>query len=202
MPRLCGSYELEHHEWLEQVLLAKPATVVDIGSAEGYFAVGCALRLPHSQVLAFESDSHLRRVCRLMAERNGVNMGNFRALGTCTPRSLAEIHPPGPVLVICDVEGAELQLIDCESVRWLRDAYLLVEIHEALQPGVRAALANRLAETHEITFEVTRPRTHEDLPNATRNLRGLPSASTLLSEDRPWPMEWLLGDPKSMQPAA
>ena len=176
--------------------------MVDIGSAEGYFAVGCALRLPYSQVLAFESDSHLRRVCWLMAERNGVNMSTFRVFGTCTPSSLAGIHPQGPVVVICDAEGAELQLIDCESVPWLEDAYLLVEIHEALQPGVRAALANRLAETHKITFEATRPRTFEDLPEATRNLRGLPPASTLLSEDRPWPMEWLLGDPKSLQPAA
>ena len=202
VPRLSGSYELEHYEWLERVLQSKPGTVVDIGSADGYFAVGCALRLPHSQVLAFETDSHLRRVCWLMAQRNGVNMGNFRVLGTCTPGSLAELHPQGPVVVICDVEGAELQLIDCESVPWLRDAHLLVEIHETLQPGVRAALVNRLAETHTITFQRTRPRTHGDLPEAARDLRGLPPASTLLSEDRPWPMEWLLGDPKSTRRAA
>jgi FkbM family methyltransferase len=45
--------------------------VIDIGSAEGYFAIGIA-RLG-KRVIAFDADPHERRICKVMASLNEVS---------------------------------------------------------------------------------------------------------------------------------
>ncbi len=45
-PRLLGCYEAELHGALERILGTRYDTVVDIGCAEGYYAVGLALKMP------------------------------------------------------------------------------------------------------------------------------------------------------------
>src|SRR5437016_2600251 len=45
VPKLLGSYEAELHEIMRSVLTENYATIVDVGCAEGYYAIGLALRL-------------------------------------------------------------------------------------------------------------------------------------------------------------
>src|SRR5947207_8629242 len=54
LPKLLGSYETELHSIVEQVIAADHRVVINIGCAEGYYAVGLALRLPNSRVYAFD----------------------------------------------------------------------------------------------------------------------------------------------------
>ena len=42
-------------------------------SAEGYYAVGLTVRMPAADVFAFDTDAEAQRMCRDMAERNGVS---------------------------------------------------------------------------------------------------------------------------------
>ena len=60
-------------------------------------------------------------------------------------------EPPRPA-VICDVDGEEAKIIDPARVGWLRDAMLLVEVHESLSRGVTSTLCERLAETHRLEW--------------------------------------------------
>src|SRR5688500_985732 len=48
VPKLLGSYECELHGALEQVIQGDYEQVVDIGAADGYYAVGLARALPDS----------------------------------------------------------------------------------------------------------------------------------------------------------
>jgi hypothetical protein len=50
LPKLLGSYESELHAALEQLLTEEHETVVDIGCAEGYYAVGLGLRLSKAEI--------------------------------------------------------------------------------------------------------------------------------------------------------
>src|SRR4051812_19305855 len=43
VPKLLGSYENELHDLVEQIVAQRPKIVIDIGAAEGYYAVGLAL---------------------------------------------------------------------------------------------------------------------------------------------------------------
>ena len=53
---LTGNYEAELHEALEEFIATRPDVVVDVGCAEGYYAVGLALRLPEAHVYAYDID--------------------------------------------------------------------------------------------------------------------------------------------------
>src|SRR5918997_1281919 len=49
LPKLVGCYEVELHDTLAAVFKRKYRQVINIGCAEGYYAVGLALNLPDVQ---------------------------------------------------------------------------------------------------------------------------------------------------------
>ena len=49
-PLLAGSYEAELHDVLEDVIVERPSRIIDVGCAEGYYAVGLAMRCPDAAV--------------------------------------------------------------------------------------------------------------------------------------------------------
>jgi ribosomal protein L11 methylase PrmA len=67
-PRLMGIYEAS----LSPIIASAPDLIIDIGSAEGYYAVGLARRLHHATFWARDADAHARQKCRDLAGLNGV----------------------------------------------------------------------------------------------------------------------------------
>ena len=47
-PKLLGSYQREIQGWIEEICAAGYSEIVDVGFAEGYYAVGLARRLPRA----------------------------------------------------------------------------------------------------------------------------------------------------------
>src|SRR5438132_1427624 len=54
LPYLLGTYELELHSVLERLLERNWDRIIDIGAAEGYYAIGLSMRCPDAQCIAFE----------------------------------------------------------------------------------------------------------------------------------------------------
>ena len=127
IPKLLGTYERELATKIEWICRCHPKLVVDIGAAEGYYAIGLALRVPQAQVVAFELDEGGQIALSAMARLNGV-ADRLTVRGRCGPQDLAAALAghPAPV-VICDVEGDEEALLDLEEVPALRNATVLVE---------------------------------------------------------------------------
>lgn len=155
-PKLIGCYEEELQPFLEQVMARPYARVVDIGAAEGYYAVGLALRRPGARVVAFDSDAEARVLCERMARLNGVQ-DRLTVMGACSPPGLQNALAPGS-LVVCDCEGYESVLLDPVAVPALRVCDILVETHDYLCAGVSTALAERFRTSHSIRWVATRPR--------------------------------------------
>ena len=82
-PKLCGSYESELHQVVERCLEKEFSMVLDIGCAEGYYAVGFALRQPTATVYAYDISQNARSLCAAMAEMNGVPV---KVEGKCTEK--------------------------------------------------------------------------------------------------------------------
>jgi hypothetical protein len=148
-PKLLGSYERELQQTVEDIVRFGYETVVDIGAAEGYYAVGLAMRMPGAKVIAFEIQPAGQKAIRSMAIRNDVS-DRLRVLGIATRSELATLDVSGRVLVICDCEGAEYHLLDPQSVPWLCDADLLIEMHQLHGIDGRAELGRRFHTTHDI----------------------------------------------------
>ena len=73
LPKLLGSYESELHAALEQLLTQEHETVLDIGCAEGYYAVGLGLRLSKAEIYAFDTNPRGGEACAEMARLNGID---------------------------------------------------------------------------------------------------------------------------------
>ena len=199
-PKLIGTYEKELNIIIEGVLAKNPQLidgVVNIGAAEGYYAVGLAQRLKNVYVTAFESQLQGQKLIRSLAELNHVS-DKITIFGTCKHQSLNQSllqfsHP----LIICDIEGFEITLLDPNLVDFSK-SYLLVEIHNFIDNRIGQTLYERFRSTHEIEQIWSTPRTREDFPfkNLYINLLPFNYLNVFLNEHRPCTMHWYFMTPK------
>jgi hypothetical protein len=168
VPKLLGVYESELHAAVEDAIRAAPGVIVNVGAADGYYAVGMARRLPDARVIAYEADAGQRAICARVAAANGVELDLRGAAG---PGDLA-----GAALVVMDCEGCERALLEPGLA-----AAVIVELHDFLDPGVGEEIAARFAPTHDVELIPTAPQ---------------PPARHPLSEQRPGPMRWAVMTPR------
>lgn len=198
LPKIVGTYELEiQAEVLDRVRAAKHR-IIDVGAAEGYYAVGALVLNTDIQVTAYEDASGARAACHALARLNGVE--NRLALrGPCRPSELAQDLSGGDIdLVIIDIDGGERELCDPALVPELARVSIVIETHEAFSPGVRDLLVSRFQATHTIREISAGARSARDIRSPL--LRWLaatvpPFASRCLSEFRPPGQTWLILDP-------
>lgn len=150
IPKLLGSFEQELHPWLETLVQRTFPLVVNVGSAEGYYAVGMALRMPNTYVIAFDPLPEARKACLRLAELNGVS-DRVAVEGECNQLSLRSINLEG-ALIICDCEGCEIRLLDPQEIPGLAACTLIVEVHDALIPGSKESLLARFRDSHAVSI--------------------------------------------------
>ncbi|SRR5579883_2865557 len=199
LPALLGTYEKELWPVVSEIVEIAPDTIVNIGAAEGYYAVGFARLLPGTKVLAFEMDEHVRATLAQVVDRNGVNKA-IEIRGKCDVPALARALQNAPrSLVICDVEGYESVLLDPAKVPELRGAYILVEVHDFIVAGVSQQLRDRFAGSHDMREIGQLPRAASDFPYMTSFLRLLPSAYRKWAVRERWDDNtvWFFMSPKS-----
>jgi hypothetical protein len=160
-----GSAELELRSVIERLIARKYATIINIGAADGYYAVGFARRSPESKIVAFEALSDLHPLIRATALLNSV-ADRIKIVGHCDCESLrAELaQATPPVLLFADVEGFETQLLDLGSAPQLRSTDIFLETHDAFVPNCTETMIARFQETHRIERFNARPRNVADFP--------------------------------------
>jgi predicted RNA methylase len=182
VPKILGCYEQELHGILRELPARGYEAVLDIGCAEGYYAIGLALLLPEAEVWAYDMEDSARRTCAALAERNGVSgrvhIGERFALEDF--RSFADRH----VLVACDIEGGEVDLMDPEAAPALRRMDVLVELHDCFDPTISQRIVERFETSHEVRF----------VEAGARNAGGFPELAKLEHLDQLLALwEWRTG---------
>lgn len=194
LPKLVGSYERELDDALAQILATRYETVVDVGSAEGFYAVGLAMRLPGSpKVYAFDINTEAQMLCRELATKNNVQ-DKVVVEGFCDATRLQSTLL-GRSLVVCDCEGYETELLQPEVAPVLNKADILVELHDVLKPGITPLLTARFQATHRIQMMDSVERNPADYPV----IGFLPEAQqyVAVSEFRHGIQQWAFMTPKA-----
>lgn len=186
-PRLLGSYEASLVPVFETIIARAYPLVVNIGSAEGYYAVGLARRMPQTRVLARDIDLNAQALCRRLAAANGV-ADRVEVGGEVTAADLA-ICADQPTVVLCDIEGAEDALLDPVAAPGLAAADILVELHPKNRPGLAERIEARFQASHRIT-RFGRSFTPTPLPPWAESLNDL-DRLLLIWEWRASPTPWL-----------
>jgi hypothetical protein len=195
-PLQAGCYEAEVRSAVEAIIESRPDRVVNVGAAEGYYAVGLALRLPTAVVYAYDIDPEACSVCCEVAKHNGVE-DRVIVRGECTPGELVNLVGTDCALVV-DCEGFEKELLDPKSVPGLASTMILVELHDFMDPSISTLIAERFRPSHEIEVFRATERDPETVP-AVAELP-LRTQKQVISEGRPTdphPMEWMFLTPHS-----
>lgn len=195
VPRLLGAYEKTLTPIIESIIAAAPPLIIDVGCAEGYYAVGLARRLPDSIVWARDTDEIAQERATALAASNHVS--NRVKVGGRLTHADFDICRAQDTTVICDIEGGEDALLDPDRAKGLRRANILVEVHENMVPGLTERIANRFAQTHYIT-ELGRRFDSADLPDWMAGLGDL-DRMLALWEWRNGPTPWLWMQCKASQ---
>lgn len=197
-PKILGTYERELAVIVDELCLDAPARIIDIGAAEGYYAVGFAWRCPQSRVIAFEGEASGRALQHELATLNGV-AARLTLHGYCDHAALRpELIGAQTGLIICDIEGGELALLNPAQLPELATGHwtLLVEIHHHVHPEIARTLIERFRTTHVAEEISSVPRVARDLPPAAQRVGFARWTAPYLDERRPGPMSWLLLRPR------
>ena len=199
IPKLLGSYEKELHTFFKQLTKRQEShalNVCNIGSAEGYYAVGLA-RLDHvKNVIAYETLAQGRELTRQNAELNGVAK-KITIYEECNVEALSKLLSHHHIdLLVIDIEGAELDILTESIVRQLGSTQLVVELHDFCKPNCTQLLMERFKDSHVCELINASPRTLQDFPK-TIDIPPL-LRTRLMDEERPQGMQWLIATPSSI----
>ena len=185
--RILGLYEASLAPVIETIVARDYPLVIDVGCAEGYYAVGLARRMPAARVLARDLDPAARELCAALAEANGV-AGRVEVGGAFTHADFALAEAQRTV-VVCDIEGEEERLLDPDLAPGLQQADILVECHDCFSPGLSARIAGRFAPSHHVQ-RIDRAVSDAALPGWMESLSDLDRLLALW-EWRAGPTPWL-----------
>jgi hypothetical protein len=195
--RLLGSYEDSIQEKI--YLLSEEITAanfVDIGAADGYFAIGVSRFPSIEKVFAFEVSEIGRNSLQHNALINDIH--NIIIDGLADVEKISIIEDQNERLIyLIDIEGAEYELLSKDFLSVVRNSHLIVELHPFLVANgdsKQSSLLNRCEDYFHINFIDHFPK-----PRPTDDMLGLNEDEVLLaySEGRAVPMQWLFLTPRS-----
>ena len=195
--RLIGCYEQPLLTFLEEAICTDYTNVVNIGCSDGYYAVGMARRMPKSKMWAYDINPAAQNACTELAQKNDVSE-RIEIGALFGPEDFAQFANK-KTLVMCDIEGAEQELLDPQLAPDLVGMDIIVESHECIIKGLTQTLLDRFSVTHEITLiQDTGQRHFEILPKDYEKWANLDQLVATW-EWRSGPTPWLVMKSKLLQ---
>lgn len=191
-----GIYE---KEILDLISTRKPFDIfLDIGAADGYYAVGMLRSQKAKTSVCFEISEEGQKAIKKNWVTNE-RPGNLEVYGEANEKSILSIANKLSTgsLVLIDIEGFEFALLSRKVISLLQKCTIVIEIHSWVDSFQEkySALLRDLDKYFDIGIIKPSPRNTENI----EILRGYPDDNRLLvaSERRPCVMRFLYLTPKS-----
>lgn len=186
--KLIGAYEFELHAAIKKALSRKPQTVINVGCAEGWYAVGLAMLLPKAMIYAMDMNEYCLKDCETNARNNHVR-NLITVAGKVGPEDLQ--RGEGEKLYVVDIEGYELSVLNPYGCPDLLVSDMIVECHDFFQP--ENPISKLLTERFSLSHEIDRISPQQPRPGDYAFLNFLSDADRYLTitEKRPAQTTWL-----------
>jgi len=195
---ILGLYEQE----VLDNLVGAPArfrVFVDVGAADGYYAVGLLHNGRVDRSVAFESTPECRSAIARLAAENNVS-DKITILGTASDHfdDMLLTHKINSyeTMFLIDIEGAEFKILTERVFAFLKDSMIVVETHAHIYADPQAEM-ERLIKTASTTHRATTWYPGPRNPWTIKELDDFPEIDRwiLCSEGRSEVQQWLRFDP-------
>ena len=109
-----------------------------------------ARRMPKTKMWAYDINPAAQEACRQLAQKNDVSE-RIEIGALFGPENFAQFANE-KTLVMCDIEGAERELLDPALAPELAGMDIIVESHECIIKGLTQTLLDRFSSSHDITM--------------------------------------------------
>lgn len=193
-----GLYEKEILNLIEATEAGRFSTFIDIGAADGYYAIGMLVSGKIGKTICFEQTEKGRAVIAENWKKNH-SVGELTILGEANAASFAALHAQdlANALVLVDIEGFEFELLTDEVLALLKSCTVIIEIHHWMDDFLNKYNAFLRNAAHYFEIE-TIQRVERETSNLPE-LRDFTDDNRLLltSERRPGMMRFLQLTPKA-----
>jgi hypothetical protein len=146
VPKIIGSYESELHPFIDDLKINKPNIIINIGAAEGYYSVGLKLLLQDTDVFAYDIDPKSKEKTLELSKLNNVNISCRDEFSSSELNDLEKKD----IFILCDIEGAELNLFNEDEIIKYKNCRLIIETHSTNIGHSKDILPNLFSKTHNI----------------------------------------------------
>jgi len=192
-PKILGTYEKEISSVIDDLLDSDYDLILDVGCAEGYYAVGFARFGKAKKIYAYDIQEKARKLCSEMALANNVS-------DKLEVQSLFDINeyqrilkefPNSKILLILDTEGFEKILLNQEFRKILQNTDFLIEMHDFIDIEI-TDIVSKFFDQKEITKIFSLSDFQKGLEYQSEFLTDLDFKTKyyVLAEGRPEQMKW------------
>jgi len=191
--KILGLYEKEIQDLIVSIQKDKNySTFVDIGGADGFFAIGSLVNNLFKKCEVFEISKKGRISIQKNSKQNNV-YDSIKIHDKASKRSLIKIDNINNSLILCDIEGGEYELFDEKLINEIYPSDIIIEIHKDKENSL-VNFEKRFTKTYSLTKITQEPRSlknFKELENINDNNRAL-----ITSEGRSYVQEWWHLSPK------
>ena len=192
-----GTYE--EHILQKMIHFSKKGSslLIDIGAADGYFAVGMAYANFYEKVCAFEIEQEGRDRILENAVANKCDH-KIKVYGEANVASVLKvIEGVDKATVLIDIEGAEYGLLSHEMISILKNHYVICELHPwmVIEGDI---FQNQLLDRASEQFDIEMIKRDSYHPNDFSEFYNLSDEERLVAvgEGRDKNMQWMILSPK------
>jgi hypothetical protein len=193
MPKILGTYEKEIQEVFEQWNHKKFNRFINVGGAEGFYAVGITKKFEVEEAIVYEMLEKGQSMIRTISEKNRVSTC-VQIHSKCEEHDLYKLCDEcAKDLVFIDVEGAEIELLSSRVLERLRNSTVVVEAHDFQVDNCTNLVRQMFSNTHVTKVISSRARIEKDFPLSYPFPKAIKLA--MMDERRPGVMNWIIASP-------
>ena len=172
--KFLGTYENELNEVWERFREKQFDKIIDVGCAEGYYAVGLSKLFPKTKVEAYDIIEEARNACKMLSDHN--KAANIEVKEFFGPNDIEKLNEKSRNLIIVDCEGFEYELFTKKNVAHLRNSTLIIELHDLVNQRISPHIKNLFKNSHKIELVLSK--------NALEKIDGIKLIEELSIEEK------------------
>ena len=159
--KIYGFYENKIQQKLKDI---NNPILIDIGAADGFFAIGSLKSKICEFCYAFEETKKSRENLSKTAKINNVQK-KLSIIGKVTKDNFFTLLPSkinfSEVTILCDIEGGEFDFFSDEILATIRDSNIIIEIHKNHNKNLEIDLLERVKKYFDVSIIIDNDKNFE-----------------------------------------